>query len=76
MKYIKFALSSIAVLSLVASILFFTVGPSLFDSQMNAVVGDPGVDPTAETLRFHETLVIGDLHADTCLLYTSDAADE
>ena len=54
MKYIKFALSSIAVLSLVASILFFTLGPSLFDSQMNAVVGDPGVDPTAETLRFHE----------------------
>jgi microsomal dipeptidase-like Zn-dependent dipeptidase len=67
MKYIKFALSSIAVLSLVASILFFTVGPSLFDSQMNAVVGDPGVDPTVETLRFHETLVIGDLHADTAL---------
>ena len=67
MKYIKFALSSIAVLSLVASILFFTLGPSLFDSQMNAVVGDPGVDPTAETLRFHETLVVGDLHADTAL---------
>ena len=60
-------LTAIAGLSLIAVIAFFGLAPKWIDQFSNQVVGDPGRSPTAEALALHNTLTIGDLHADSAL---------
>ena len=60
-------LTAIAGLSLIAVIAFFGLAPKWIDQFSNQVVGDPGRSPTAKALALHNTLTIGDLHADAAL---------
>jgi microsomal dipeptidase-like Zn-dependent dipeptidase len=60
-------LTAIAGFSLLAVIAFFGLAPQWIDQFSNQVVGDPGRSPTAEALALHNTLTIGDLHADSAL---------
>ena len=60
-------LTAIAGLSLIAVIAFFGLAPKWIDQFSNQIVGDPGRSPTAEALALHNTLTIGDLHADSAL---------
>ena len=67
MTVLRGLLTAIAGLSLIAVIAFFGLAPKWIDQFSNQVVGDPGRSPTAEALALHNTLTIGDLHADSAL---------
>lgn len=62
--YLGFAVVFVLVLAL--GLVTWLYGAELFDKQMNRVVADPTAPvPTAEDRRFHRSLLIADLHADT-----------
>ena len=67
MKMLRIVLLVVALLAATTVVLVFTVGPGWFENRSNGVAGDMGPAPSAETLAFHDTLTIGDLHADTAL---------
>lgn len=67
MKIVRISLTLAAVLAGLAVLFFFTLAPSIVGSLSNQVVGDPGEAPSEASLAFHQTLVIGDLHADSAL---------
>ena len=67
MKIVKWGLSFAALTAALAAVLFFGVAPDYIGREANRVVGDPGATPSADALALHDTLIVGDLHADTAL---------
>ena len=67
MKLVRISMTLVAVVAGLAVLFFFTLAPSIVGSLSNQVVGDPGEAPSEASLAFHQTLVVGDLHADSAL---------
>lgn len=67
MQFLRKALLAIAVIATVTVLFAFIALPGILDWNMNRVAGDAGPSPSAEALALHQSLTIGDLHADTLL---------
>ncbi|MEH6611211.1 MAG: membrane dipeptidase [Halioglobus sp.] len=62
----KGALSPLVILAVLIG-LFFTFAPGMFESSMNKVLPVDFRQPTPAAIKLHESLQIGDLHADSTL---------
>ena len=67
MKLIRISLTLVALLAAAGVTFFFTLAPNILGSLSNQVAGDKGEAPNAASLALHQTLVVGDLHADSAL---------
>lgn len=67
MKLVRICMTLVAVVAGLAVLFFFTMAPNIVGSLSNQVTGDPGEAPSEASLAFHQTLVVGDLHADSAL---------
>jgi membrane dipeptidase len=67
MNWLQRLLTTLAILSLLATVTFFGLAPRWIDRASNQVVGSAGRAPTSRALSLHETLIVGDLHADSAL---------
>ena len=67
MKAIRISLTIVAAVAAVGVACFFTLGPSIIGSMSNQVTGDKGEAPSSASIALHDTLIIGDLHADSAL---------
>ncbi|MEM9331224.1 MAG: membrane dipeptidase [Pseudomonadota bacterium] len=67
MRWLKRIVVSFLILLAVAAVSFFTFGPGIAENQQNKVVPHQPytISPSAQAL--HDSLLIGDLHADTLL---------
>ncbi len=67
MKWLRGLVGAVGILAVVGAIGIFGFAPGYIGSQSNQVIGDPGPAPSPQALALHDTLIIGDLHADTAL---------
>lgn len=67
MKLLKWTLSIASLLALAGAFVLFGVLPDYVGREANQVSGDPGAAPSTAAQALHDTLIVGDLHADTAL---------
>lgn len=67
MRIVKWILGIVLTVLVVGLLGFFTLAPGIAERDMNVVVEHDPYPVTAEGAAFHDTLLIGDWHADTLL---------
>ncbi|MEM9278450.1 MAG: membrane dipeptidase [Pseudomonadota bacterium] len=67
MQWVKRIVFAVVVLIILAAAIFFTFGPEIVENRQNGMKPHEAYPITEEAQKLHDSLLIGDLHADSLL---------